>query len=464
MRARALPVALGGLFLALGVTATAGTYALYSDFETTTGNRVAAAAVFLGSGASDGLALTYPPLVEDVAARGELTVDYRGTVPADVTLSLDPGRATAFCERGPDGWHNAVGLALVVTIGERDPVSYCSLLDSGPVTLREAVPPGSTPFTTAVDLTLTENDLAGTEPVTAVDALVVEASGGFTDRAEGTLTAPVEPAPLPSPEEEQRAAETSAAPPALATALAAAASDPGAPLDPALIPRRCRDAGMVFRPDQVVQLTGDDVPWSADRARGTDTDPLLVFGTDGDDDITGSPGGDCIVGGEGADRVLGAGGGDVLLGGGAADVLDGGDGADTLSGGTGPDTLVGGPGVDTFDGGPDGATCDGGPDGRATGPGCEAPPPVAPGPVTTVPPPGGSEPPLTPTSPAGPAPPADPVPSGEPEPSPGDPDAEPEPGPGAEPNSGGGSAPSEPEAAAVPRGSEPTPTPAAEDV
>jgi hypothetical protein len=364
---RALLVAAGGALVALAVTVTAGTFALYSDFDTASGNSVAAASVALGPGASGDLELAYPPLQVDVPAVGMLTVDYQGTVTADVTLGLEPGPATDFCERGPDGWHNRPGLALVVTVGDHAPVGYCSLLGSAPLPLRTAVAPASGPFTTPVELLLTGNTTPGPQPVTAVDALVVEASGGFSDRAEGTLTATVEPAAVPTPEQVRALSEASAAPPGLAAVLLTAG--PGEVLDPALVPQECR--GMAFRPDQVVQLTPDDVqPWTADAARGTTSDPLLVFGTDGDDDITGTRGDDCIVGGDGDDRLAGGGGDDVLLG------------------GAGRDVLLGGDGVDVVDGGPDRAICDGGPGGRATGPGCDPLPATTPTPPSTTTEPG----------------------------------------------------------------------------
>lgn len=440
MTRRMLPLAVGALLLCLIATATAGTYALYSDFETSTGNRTAAASVFLGPGASGDLSLSYPPLVLGEPARGIVTVDYRGTVPADVTLALDPGAGPAFCERGPAGWHNVVGLSLVVTVGDRGPVGYCSLLDSGPVVLRESVEPGTAPFMTTVDLTLTENTLV--DRIDGLDVLVVEATGGFTDRAEGTLAASVEPVPLPSAEEQRSAAEASTAPPALAAALLAASTDPAAPLDPALVPEECRVAGQEFRPDQVVQLTPDSSPWVAETARGAGTDPLLIFGTDGTDDITGSAGNDCIVGGAGADTVTGGTGDDVLLGGDDTDVLDGGDGADTLDGGAGLDVLTGGVGRDRLDGGPDRATCDGGPDGPESAPGCDRPETLSatpPEPVEEPPaaPPPSAEP-AVPVTPEEPAVPAEVIEEQAPaveEPSPAEP---PQPRPVVEPGSEGG--------------------------
>ena len=372
MRARPVLLAAGGIVASLAVTTTAATYALYSDFEAVQGNRAAAATVALGSAGPDALDLDYDPLVVDEPSRGTLTVSYGGTVPADVTLSLVPGAASAFCERDAGGWRGRPGLTVVVTVGGADPVDYCSLLDGPPVDLATAVQPGSAPFTTDIDLTLTGNT-TGEDGIVAADALVIEARGGFTDRAEGTLTAPVEDVPA-EVEEQRRLAlmETTAASPELAAALVA---DPPV-LDPAVVPEEC--AGTAWTPAQVVLLGPGDTEWDAVTARGADSGPLLIVGTDQAETITGSAAGDCIVGGAGDDRITGGDGDDVLLGGDGADILDGGPGDDRILGGAGPDTLHGGPGTETFDGGPDGAVCDGGPDGHATGPGCD------PAPVATV--------------------------------------------------------------------------------
>lgn len=277
-------------------------------------------------------------------------------------------------------------------------MNYCSLLDSGPVTLREAVPPGAAPFTTGVDLTLTENELAGAAPITAVDALVVEASGGFSDRAQGTLTAPVEPVPPLTPADQDAGVAASAAPPGLAEALQAAAADPQAVLASEFVPVQCR--GTTFRPDQVVQLGPADSPWNAAESRGEDLrpEPLLIFGTPGADEIAGSDAGDCVLAGAGDDTVLGGAGDDVLLGGDGVDVLVGGLGDDELYGGAALDRLSGGEGTDTFDAGADRAICDDLPPRLAAGPGCD--PPVVtpvPAPTVTAEPPVGSAPPATTT-------------------------------------------------------------------
>lgn len=94
--------------------------------------------------------------------------------------------------------------------------------------------------------------------------------------------------------------------------------------------------------------------------------PKVVFGSRGNDTITGSEpfsglfGGDHLYGGFGNDNISGLGGNDHLEGNAGNDVLDGGagnddlfggDGHDTLSGGVGEDNLYGGSGSDILNGG-----------------------------------------------------------------------------------------------------------------
>lgn len=385
---RPLLLAAAGTAAVLTVATTAATYALYSDFGTATGNSATAATVALGSGDGAPPALAYPALqqVGDVR-EGVLTIDYRGTVPADVTLSLEPGTAPGLCMDGADGPQNTPGTVVLVEIDGAGEIEYCSFLGSRGATIAQDVPPG-TPVTAVVTLRLTQN--AGATRIDVADGFVIEARGGFSDTVRGTLTAAVEPIVLAS-QEQLLAAESSTVPDGLAAALTApSARQAAAPIDPALVPRECRDAGMEFRLDQVVQLTQRDRPWVADDVRAAPAEPLLIFGTDTDDDITGSAAPDCIVGGDGADRIRGAGGDDVLIGGPVADVLDGGGGADRLHGDADTDDLVGGPGADRLDGGPDGANCDVAPTDRVVR--CDPPaeptaaatpaPSAVPGPVT----------------------------------------------------------------------------------
>lgn len=94
-----------------------------------------------------------------------------------------------------------------------------------------------------------------------------------------------------------------------------------------------------------------------------------VWGTDGDDTLTGDDDGNVLVGEAGNDLLTGNGsndllygaagndtlhgndGEDELIGDTGADILFGGDGGDLLEGGASPDQLFGGAGTDTMDGG-----------------------------------------------------------------------------------------------------------------
>jgi Ca2+-binding RTX toxin-like protein len=69
---------------------------------------------------------------------------------------------------------------------------------------------------------------------------------------------------------------------------------------------------------------------------GNDT----IYGLGGNDTISGNDGGDSIYGGEGADKLYGGTGSDSLYGGAGADTLDGGAGSDLLVGDMGNDTYV----------------------------------------------------------------------------------------------------------------------------
>lgn len=72
----------------------------------------------------------------------------------------------------------------------------------------------------------------------------------------------------------------------------------------------------------------------------------VMFGFEGNDTINGSTGHDTLDGGAGSDRLIGVVGNDSLFGGDGADELLGGDGNDTLDGGLGSDTLYGEAGND----------------------------------------------------------------------------------------------------------------------
>ncbi|MEO1656317.1 MAG: cadherin domain-containing protein [Pseudomonadota bacterium] len=78
---------------------------------------------------------------------------------------------------------------------------------------------------------------------------------------------------------------------------------------------------------------------------------VMAGGTDGNDALFGSAGDDWLTGGRGNDSLDGLADDDLLVGHGGDDVLSGGDGDDTLLGGSGDDVLDGGAGVDALVGG-----------------------------------------------------------------------------------------------------------------
>jgi Ca2+-binding RTX toxin-like protein len=79
--------------------------------------------------------------------------------------------------------------------------------------------------------------------------------------------------------------------------------------------------------------------------------PRTVYGTVGDDHMTGGWGNDTLLGGYGRDSLFGGLGNDRLYGEDGHDYMDGGVGDDSLDGGRGNDALYGGSGNDTLDGG-----------------------------------------------------------------------------------------------------------------
>jgi Ca2+-binding RTX toxin-like protein len=75
-----------------------------------------------------------------------------------------------------------------------------------------------------------------------------------------------------------------------------------------------------------------------------------VFGSFGDDTITGGPGNEELTGGSGSDRIDGGGGADKIRGNAGDDVIKGGAGNDELRGNAGDDTIDAGAGEDVVSG------------------------------------------------------------------------------------------------------------------
>lgn len=400
---RRAALALGAAAVIVAVSAAAwGTWAVFTDSDRGAAGSTSAGTVVLGGRAT-------PPAVALTGLRANsttttsVTVDYRGSVPATLSVSL-PAYSSTACTSGVGGLLDGLNVgSLTVRIGSRAAESYCALLD-GKDRIVTTLAPGTVvtvPLTVAVGPVVL---LPRTESAT----LRLGVSGGFTDRVDGTL----------------RIGTTVLGARSLRVAAPSVVPAVAAP------PAECVDAGITSVTETVV-LSGDGAVFDARTDRPGATGPLLVVGTPGPDRITGSAGRDCVAGAGGDDVLDGGAGDDVLVGGDGDDRLSGGDGADRLYGGAGADTLLGGPEnprePDVLHGGlADGATCpDAGPEDLLTA--CTAPAPAATPPATApspapgaTPVPEGSADPAAPGDPAStppePAPPAPAVPEGEPDP------------------------------------------------
>lgn len=412
-------VAVSGTVIAFSGT----TFSSYSDDESSTPSSAGAAVVALGR---DGPTpdLGYADLRPGVPQTVDLTVSYDGSVPAAVGLSFAPQGASVLCGRSGGSWSARPGRAATVTVGTGPAHSYCSLLGGEVLPLGPAAP-GGADLVVPVTITLAEGAAPDSAGLQDVDAVVVHADGGFTDRVAGRITMSTAAADsLPPPPVGTPAfVEAALVLPGDAPALVLDGTDPAATARTAsagggiALPTECLDAGI--RPEDIAEVIALDPvspSWDATARRGEGAGPFLVLGTAVADTVTGSSQGDCVVGGGGAD-VIGAGDGDDVVVGGAGDDRLGGDaGSDRLRGGAGRDDLRGGAGRDLMDGGPDGATCD-----TTTAEDsvrCLAPTPApAPPPAAVAPPPPAAPAPgpVAPAAPAPEPPSADPAPPAAPE-------------------------------------------------
>ncbi|MET0188867.1 MAG: calcium-binding protein [Pseudonocardia sediminis] len=414
LAARSVPLVLAAAVAVLAVAGTAfGTYAAFTDTDPAAPGSSGAATVVLG-GRSSPPTLAFTGLRTGQSRTLPLTVDYRGSVPATISLQFPSGAMPSSCKKS--------GLALLddlqvgglnVTLGSRAAESWCALLDGNARTVLATLAPNTT---TTVPITVAVTGLPLLSRSEQAE-LRIRSAGGFTDQVAGTVT--ITTVGTLS----VKAAARSVAAPAVAPAAIAAAPAP---------PAECTAAGLTSFAE-VVTLTPQNPRFDAARDRPGAAGPFLVIGTSGDDTVVGSAAGDCLAGAGGADSLDGAGGADVLVGGDGDDTLVGGDGAARLLGGLGVDTLTGGPGADVLDGGADGGTC---PDADAadTVTTCTVPPPGAPvaTPAAPVPAPaatsavpvpeGAADPPVTstppstpPNTPAAPAPGGTAVPEGAPD-------------------------------------------------
>ncbi|WP_433504367.1 hypothetical protein ACQP04_32975 [Pseudonocardia halophobica] len=361
---------LGAATVAAGGTvasAVGTTFAAYTQTVASSPGTLGAARVTLGDDGA-GPQLGYEGLRPGASQTVALTVDYRGTIAADVSLTVAPNSDSTLCERTSAGWRARAGVPLLLSAGDGAPVSYCSLYAGARLPLATAAAP-DTVVTVPVTVTLGSDATAVALGLHQSDVATIHAEGGFTDEAAGSITlstARPEEAVAGSMSDAPASATLSAtlSPSGDGTAVvdsadpAAAAMAAGSTATPVALPPECTASGM--RAEDFAEVVAVDArtrSWDAGARRGAGAGPFLVLGTAGADTITGSDRGDCIVGGGGDDVVAGGGGADVLIGGAGVDTLSGGAADDRLYGGPGTDVLDGGEGADTLEGGSAGATC-----------------------------------------------------------------------------------------------------------
>jgi predicted ribosomally synthesized peptide with SipW-like signal peptide len=324
--------------LAVGALLTTGsTYAAFSDYGEIAGNHMAAGTVVVGGEGGAAPDLNYSGVQPAQSTIDTMKLRYAGTIAADLWFELEAGTAAdAFCLDSGGAWAAKPGGSLQIQVDGGAWLDYCTALNGQRLPIASDVQP-STSFDVHVAVRLVDGTDARYSGLTGVDGLVVRAlqtgGAGFSDFARGTITV-------------------------------------GAGGIAPLVPQQCVAAGLTdFDETNTIYLTDEtpnpfNVGKPPEHGRG-----YLVFGTAGDDVITGSNQADCIVGGAGDDHLVGGNQDDVLLGDDGNDVLNGptgaeglqatgddkpgGNGKDRLYGGAGDDELHGANGRDLLDGGDD---------------------------------------------------------------------------------------------------------------
>ena len=230
-------IALLGVGLLVAVAVVPGTLARFVDADKGLPGTAAAATVVLGSRGT-------PPTLTFSAVRSgsprtvNLTIDYRGSVPATVLLRLPSGATTTSCTGSGSNWSDGLLVgSLTLTLGSQPAVPYCSLLDGTARTLVSTVAPNTV---TTVPIVATVGGLALLSR-TERAAVLVRAVGGFTDQVAGTIT-------ISTGAVIALAAAARTAPTPTSTAAAAAA--------PATPPAACLAAGLTTFAETVT-LTAD---------------------------------------------------------------------------------------------------------------------------------------------------------------------------------------------------------------
>ena len=342
------------LSIATVLLATMGTtYAKFSDSLHLHANEAQAGTVVLADRPAESARWEYSALMPSEEVIHDIGIDYRGSIPADVSIGIEVSGTSQFCEKDVDAqWHSLPGGSLEIRFGASGWLDYCSLIGGQrAIVIQPSVAPGSL-LSVPVGVRLESGSDYRYSELSETGVLLFlarQSRGGkaFTDRY-------VNPVSIST---------GSISPP---------------------IPSECQAAGLVdFDSSNTITLTtGNDsyaTPVTPEHGRG-----YLVLGLAGDDQIVGSNQADCIDGGDGNDSIRGGNQHDVLLGGdgndriqdderdgfpghgNGKDIIYGGDGDDELYGGNGKesmfggqgnDLLIGGRGTDLLDGGPDEDTC-----------------------------------------------------------------------------------------------------------
>jgi hypothetical protein len=248
-------IALLGVGLLAVVLVVPGTLARLLDAEQGLPGTAASATVVLG-GRSTPPTLTFASVRSGTPRTVNLTIDYRGSVPATVQLRLPSGATTTSCVGSGSTWTDGTLVGtLTLTLGAQSAVSYCSLLDGAARTLITTVQPGTV---TTVPIVATVGGLALLSR-TEKAAIVLRAVGRFTDQVAGTIT-------ISSGGVLAMSAAARAAPTPTTTAAAAA---------PATPPSACAAAGLKSFAETVT-LTADRPTTACTAALDVTTTPMVA--------------------------------------------------------------------------------------------------------------------------------------------------------------------------------------------
>ena len=159
-----------------------GTWSAFTDTDPAPSGVTRAATVVLG-GRSAPPTLAFTGLRAGTSTTLPLTVDYRGSVPATVSLTFPSTTATSCVKSGTSYLDGTLVGSLTVGLGSRATESWCGLLDAKPRVVLATLAPNTV---ATVPITVTPGPiLLASRTEQAV--LRVSSAGGFTDQVAGTI-------------------------------------------------------------------------------------------------------------------------------------------------------------------------------------------------------------------------------------------------------------------------------------